>query len=78
MRWIRSRQVRTEGAYKLAEHVKNDDDCRKRGEGGEEFNVADICETGEGKIIQGEDRRQVSCHLEEDEDKPTRPKRQEV
>ena len=53
-----------EHVYKLAEHVKNDDDCRKRNEGGEELKVADICETGEGEVLQGENRSQVSCHSE--------------
>lgn len=68
----------SECAYKLAEYVKDDDHGRKCGEGSEEFDVADICETGERKTLQGEDRRQISCHWGEDEDKLARPKRREV
>jgi hypothetical protein len=68
----------TEHVYKLAEHVKSDDHCRKRDEGDEDFEVADICETGEGEVLQGEDRSQVSCHSEDDEDKLTRPKKREA
>ena len=64
----------TEHAYKLAEHVKNDDHYWKRGEGGEYFDVADISETVEGEVLKGEDRCQVPCHWEEDEDTLTRPK----
>lgn len=64
-----------EHVYKLAEDVKNDDHRRKRGEGSEEFEVADTCDTREGEVLQGEDRSQVSRHSEEDEDKLTRPKR---
>jgi len=58
--------------------MKNDNRCRKRDEGDEDFDVADICETGEEKFLQREDRCQVSCHWEEDEGKLTRPKRQGV
>ena len=67
-----------EHVYKLAEDVKNDDHRRKRGEGSEEFEVADICETGEGEVLQREYRSQVSCHSKEEEDKLTRPKRREA
>ena len=62
-----------ERTYELAEHVKNDGHCRNRGEGGEEFGIADVHATGEGESLQGEKCRQVSCHDIEDEDKPTRP-----
>lgn len=61
-------------AYKLSERVENDDHDRKHGESGEDFDVADICETLEGEVLEREDRSQVSCHQEEDEDKLTRPK----
>jgi len=67
-----------EHAYKLAECMKDDDHCRKRDEGGEDFDVADICETGEEEVLQRDYRCQVSCHWEEDEDKPTRPKQREI
>ena len=65
-----------ECAYELAKHVEKDDYGRERGEGSKEFDVADICETGEGEILQGEDCCQVSCHREEGEEKPTRPRRE--
>jgi len=58
--------TRAEGAYELAEDVENDGHSRKRGESGEELDVADIREAGEGEVVQGEHRRQVSCHREED------------
>jgi hypothetical protein len=60
--------------YKLTEHVKNDGQSGKRGEDDKEFDVADTCETGEGEVLQGEDRCQVSCHCEGAGDKLTRPK----
>ena len=63
--------TRVEGTYTLTEHVENDGHHRKRGKGGEEFDVADIRKTGEGEVLQGEDCCQVSCHCEEDEDKLT-------
>lgn len=54
--------------YKLAEHIENDDHCRKCRKANEEFNVVEICETGEGDVLQGEDRGHVSCHGDEVED----------
>lgn len=51
--------------YKLAEDIKEDEDRWKGGEGSEEFGVAEICETEEGEVVQGEDGSQVSRHWEE-------------
>jgi hypothetical protein len=73
---ISTKRCGVECAYELAENVENDDQSRKRGEGGEEFDVADICESGKREILQGEDCCQVSCHRDEGKEKPTRPCRE--
>lgn len=46
--------------------MKNDDHRGKSREGSEEFNIVDVCETGEGEVFQGEDGGQVRCHWEEE------------
>ena len=71
---ISTKMGEVECAYELAEHVENDEQGRKRGEGGEEIDVADTCESGKGEILQGEDCCQVSCHRDEGKEKPTRPR----
>ena len=63
-----------ERTYKLGEHVKDDDHCRNRDKGGEEFGVDDRRPTGEGEALRGEECCQVSCHCEEDEDELASPK----
>ena len=59
-----------EDTYTLTEHVENDGYYRKRGESGNEFDVADICEAREREVLE-EDCRQVSCHDEEGGNKPS-------
>ena len=54
--------ARVEHTYKLAEHIKHYSHCRKRDQGGKEFDIAEVREAMEGEILQGCRYCNVPCH----------------